>query len=239
MGTKSLLTLCTEVAEDIGVFVPTAVYGQSDETARRLKSAATREGDFLLRHNEWQVLLTAGTITLATGDSDYAFPSDYDRHVDNTMWDTSEYWQVRGPRSPQEWAAYNNAIVSISPRFHFRKRGDQILIWPTPTSDDNGDTISYEYVRNTWILDNSNADTPVTAWTADADTQVFDDHLFFLGMRWRYLQSVGRSYIDEKAEYEETLDERVASDKGNRTIHLGNAPVAPYPNIQEGNFPSS
>lgn len=239
MGTKSLLTICQEVAENIGVFVPSAVYGQRDETARRLKSAAQMEGDFLRGHYPWQVLMKEATITLVTSDADYALPSDYDRHVNNTMWDQANYWKVRGPRSAGEWQAFQNAVVAVSTRFHFRKRGDEILVFPTPTSDDNGNTFVYEYVRNTWILDVSNSSTPVAAWTGDTDTHVFDDNLFILGVRWRYLRSVGRSYIDEKAEYEETLDSRKGADKGARTLFLGTPPIGPYPNVPEGDFPSS
>jgi hypothetical protein len=63
----------------------------------------------------------AGEFTF--GQSDYPLPFDFVRPVDNTFWDRSRFWSMRGPQSPQQWQLYKSSVIgraSIQRRFRFR-----------------------------------------------------------------------------------------------------------------------
>ena len=87
----------------------------------------------------------SGTFTL--GQNNYPLPTDYERPVDNTFWDRSRFWSMRGPQSPQQWQLYKSSVIgraSIQRRFRFlsvRNNSDDfpttyLSIDPDPT--DNG-----------------------------------------------------------------------------------------------------
>ena len=197
----SLLSICTQVANDLALAVPTAIVGNSDETATRLLAQAQAEGEALARkpENGWVCMIlehdfttaatpsnisgsvtnvggfavvsgltlnnkvqvqtwqgygtglqnnsvvtavtnadpnssvtlslppaSTGVGTFTFGQSDYPLPTDYQRPIDNTMWDRSRFWSMRGPQSPQQWQLYKSSVIgraSIQRRFRFREIG--------------------------------------------------------------------------------------------------------------------
>jgi hypothetical protein len=156
---------------------------------------------------------TAGVFTL--GQSDYALPSDFERTVDNTMWDRSRFWSMRGPQSPQQWQLYKSSVIgraSIQRRFRFREiNGNQVFsIDPVPT--DNGSALVFEYVSNAWCK--SSAGTKQTMWEADTDVGILDEYLMRLGVKWRMLHGLGMNYQSELAEYERQVSKAIAKDGG-------------------------
>ncbi len=57
------------------------------------------------------------------GQSDYQLPFDFERPIDDTFWDRSRFWSMRGPQSPQQWQLYKSSVIgraSIQRRFRFR-----------------------------------------------------------------------------------------------------------------------
>lgn len=149
------------------------------------------------------------------GQSDYPLPSDFQRSIDNTMWDRSRYWVMRGPQSPQQWQLYKSSVIgraSIQRRFRFRTtNGNQVFsIDPVPT--DNASPLVFEYVSNAWCQ--SATGTPQTQWEADTDTGILDEYLMYLGTRWLYLRRLGMSYSEELNEYESEVRKAMATDGG-------------------------
>src|SRR6185312_9692989 len=244
----SLLSICVNVANDLALATPTAIVGNTDETAIRLLAAAQFEGEALARkpENGWVCMIAeydfttaatasniSGTVanvggfaqvsgltlggvvqvgtwqgfgtgllnnsivtavtnadpnsvvtlslppastgagTFTFGQSDYALPSDFQRVIDNTLWDRSRFWAMRGPQSPQQWQLYKSSVIgraSIQRRFRFRRQqggtGMVFSIDPVPT--DNGSQPVFEYVSNAWCQSVSGA--LQTSWEADTDT---------------------------------------------------------------------
>ena len=52
----TLLSICQNVADEIGATRPTAVYGSTDQTAKRLFQACKKECEFLVRRYAWSAL---------------------------------------------------------------------------------------------------------------------------------------------------------------------------------------
>lgn len=96
---------------------------------------------------------TAESITF--GFSSYSLPSDFGRVINDTEWDETNRWAAIGPNTPQDWAWMTQGIVALTPRRHYRIMGNdttEFFIWPIPTSDENGQLLTFEYVTSATVL---------------------------------------------------------------------------------------
>lgn len=174
------------------------------------------------------------------GQSDYALPSDFRRVIDNTIWDRSRFWAMRGPQSPQQWQLYKSSVIgraSIQRRYRFREISgvQRFSIDPVPT--DNGSALVFEYVSNAWCK--SSGGTLQTSWEADTDVGVLDEYLISLGIAWRMLRRLGYAYEEERDEYDRKVAKAMAADGGAAILDLTPADhlalIGPY-NLPETNF---
>ena len=316
----SLLSICQAVASVIPTAAPSAIVGNSDETAMLLLALANEAGEALARKPDggwvdtireydfvtssvaqqngtiansgpggaavisgltlagaanpvtgsgWYAfgtgvrnnsLVTAvtnadpnSTVTLnvaatstgigqfTLGQSDYALPPDFRQPVDNTLWDRSRFWSMRGPLSPQQWQLYKSSVIgraSIQRRFRFRRGptgGMVFSIDPVPT--DNGSQLVFEYVSNGWCV--SQGGEFQTSWQADTDTGVLDEYLIRLGLKWRVLRRKGMSYSEELDEYEGEVSKAMSKDGGAAILDLtpndNLSLIGPW-NLPETNF---
>lgn len=186
-----------------------------------------------------------GSGSFAFGQSDYPLPSDFERPVDNTFWDRSRFWSMRGPQSPQQWQLYKSSVIgraAIQRRFRFRSiysaGGMQIggagigtggignapafrtFISIDPVPFDNGSSLVFEYVSNGWCM--SPEGIPQSSWQSDDDVPISPlfDYLIRLGLKWRLLRRLGLSYNEELDEYETQVDKAMAHDGGSAILDL-------------------
>lgn len=183
-----------------------------------------------------------GTGNFTFGKSDYPLPADFARVIDNTLWDRSRYWSMRGPQSPQQWQLYKSSVIgraSIQRRFRFRSIGGNQVISIDPVPTDNNAALVLEYVSNAWCQ--SQSGTPQSLWQADTDTGILDEDLLMLGVRWRVMKGLGFSYASELDEYERELSKAMAADGGMAILDLvpsnGLSLIGPW-NIPETGFGS-
>lgn len=213
--------------------------GSSDPQVRQLLRIANRVGDIIYKAHDWAILQRLHEFTTASGTAEYALPSDFGRFINDTAWDSTNYWEMRGPLTPEQWAVQKYAIIATS---NFRKRwrlkrtasGNTatVFIDPTPTSSDD---LVYEYVSNGWVIKNS--DSSVTnAWVADADTTMFDEFLFEQGMIWRWGARKGMDVSIDLPDFENELEKAIARDGGAQRLSLNGREFGFFANMQEGNF---
>lgn len=175
------------------------------------------------------------------GQSDYALPADFQRPVDNTMWDRSRFWSMRGPLSPQQWQLYKSSVIgraSIQRRFRFRRTNGQMVFSIDPVPTDNNSALVFEYVSNAWC--ESITGTPQNQWEADTDIGILDEDLLMLGTRWRVYRRLGFAYQEELSEYETEVSKAMAVDGGAAILSLVGAEnnltlIGPW-NLPETNF---
>ena len=216
----SLLSICQSVAEVTPDSIPASIVGNTGETASLLYGLAKREGQRLARMN-WTILQKEYTFQTVASQRDYALPSDYSRLINQTLWDRTNFWEMRGPLTPQEWQIRRSSVLSntVSSRKRFRIRNisnsKQFSIDPLP---DAADDLVYEYIMNTWCQSSGGA--PQTTWLADTDTAFLDEHLIELGVQWRYLNRRGMAYAEEKDEYDREVAQAFARDGGAPTLQL-------------------
>jgi len=152
---------------------------------------------------------------LTTSHTDYALPSDFERMIDNTLWDRTRFWAMRGALNPQDWQLFKSSVIgqaSIQRRWRIRYINgvDTFCIDPVPV--DNGSYMVFEYVSNAWCQ--SATGTYQTQWMADTDTGVIDEYLIRLGVKWRMLERLGLNYASALEEYQRAVDKAVAQDGG-------------------------
>lgn len=179
------------------------------------------------------------------GQANYPLPGDFERPVDNTFWDRSRFWSMRGPQSPQQWQLYKSSVIgrsTIQRRYRFRSIysaggmsiggggiGDggignvpayRTFLSIDPVPFDNGSQLVFEYVSNGWCQ--SIAGIPRSSWQADTDIAASPELEYLIGLNvsWRLLRRLGLSYNEELDEYERQVDKAMAHDGGSAILDL-------------------
>ncbi len=164
----SLLSICVHAANNAGVVQPATVLGppaSTDPAAIRLLEMARREARYISRKTNWTAL-TVENVFIANGTSTYTLPADFRSLVDNTMWDRTRFWRMRGAMTPQQWQMYKSSVIgraTIERRWRLRMpSGDpagatvQFEMDPALGSTDVTSTFVYEYVSNNHIRSATN-----------------------------------------------------------------------------------
>lgn len=233
----SLLTVAQAVAEEVGLAAPSVVVGSSDKTAKQLFRLINRAGRVLAKKN-WAVLQKEHTFSRVSGTAYYDMPSDFERLLDETAWDRSTYWNLRGPLSPKQWQVKKSGLVaSATVRSNFRvkplTRVNKFYIDPTPTDTDS---MVFEYASDQWVKDSANA-AGKSAYALDTDIALISEELIEMEVIWRFLNRKGFAYAEEKREAEIQIDRAFSEDGGAPVLDLGGGSrTTSSMNIPEGNF---
>lgn len=234
----SLLSAAQAVAEEVGLPSPGVVVGSTSKQVKQLLRLINRSGRRLAKKN-WSVLQKEHTFSTVAGTASYSLPSDFERMLDQTAWDRTSYWMLRGPLTPKEWQVKKSALVaSATLRSNFRIKADtrvnKLFIDPTPSSIVS---MVFEYASDQWVKDSGNT-TGKTAYAVDTDIAIISEELIELDVIWRVLARKGYAYAEEKDEAEREIARAYAEDGGAPVLDFG----APHPalaerlNLPEGNF---
>lgn len=220
----TLLTICQNVAREVGITVPSSIVGNTAKEATVLLRFAERTGDQIAQAHDWTVLLLEHTFTTTSGNAYYDLPAGFRRLVTETAWDRTNYRSMRGPLSAQEWQFRKSGIVSSAGILrNWRVKAvsgvQKFYIDPTPASTDS---LVFEYITDYWCQ--SSGGTAQASWAVDTDTARIDEDLIELGVIWRMLNRLGRPYIEERAEFDREMSRRRARDGGMAVLSLGDTP---------------
>jgi hypothetical protein len=224
----SLLTILQDACRDLSLPVLTSVVGNTESHAPLMLRNAKEELNSLATRFTWQVLTkenTFTTIAAAAQTTASAIPTDFDRMVNESIFNRTQTEPVWGPITPDQWQNIQSSLVTLVDSV-YRLRGGTILISPTPSA---GQTIAYEYISTSKAR--SSGGTEQTNWQADADTTVFREDIVTLGVVWRYRKSKGYDFTSDLEEYERRVSEAIMRD-GSKPRLYSNAPTRvrhPYP----------
>lgn len=195
--------------------IPSTIIGNNQNAAKQVLQAMTISITDLSRAYDWQELIKENSFATVASTEGYALPSDFDRFIDNTFWNTTEKRKVIGPVTPQEWRALNDSTVSGGAvGDYFRIRDDEVKIFPTPTAVEN---YTYEYVTDLIVEDSGG--TGQTGWEADTDVPVIDEYILRLDATWRLLKIQGRPYAEEQRTADVAIAERTSRSGARETIY--------------------
>lgn len=201
--------------------VPTTVVGNTASHAPAMLMAAKEELDSLATRCMWTKLVKEHTFTTTATSVQVtasAIPADFDRMINDSMFNRTTRRRVDGPVSAEDWQNIQASLITrVNPAYRFR--GGTILITPTPAS---GDTIAYEYVSTQKVLNASG--TATTTWSVDTDTTIFRDDIVTLGVVWRYRRGKGYPYDTVLEEYERRVADAIMRE-GTKTRIYTDAPM--------------
>ena len=218
----TLLQICKDAADEIGIPRPSTVIGNTDPSVIQLLRAANRTGKKLVTRHAWEVLTKEGSFTSAATESQGALTtiaSDWDRFKNDTMYNRTTKWKIFGPITDTQWQRLNASTAS-GVRTWFRIRGGELIVWPTMTASES---VYFEYVSKNWV-DSGTGATPAVADAAvldnDDNTIVFNEELVTLGVIWRFLKGKGLPYQEQQAEYENELKDQIMQDGAKAVINM-------------------
>lgn len=215
---SSILNLVRDASIESGFEVPSSLFGAYDEgdtTSGKMLRALTKTAQYLAASWDWQNLRRERVFTsLATQVQTGMIPADFLRFVDDTFWDRSAKYKLRGPLNPSEWqAAVSWQAGGITP--FFCQRGNDIQMFPVPAA---GRTFVYEYISNSVGLTGS---VGVPRFASDLDTTFWDDELIIQGIVTHYRELNRLDSANERMSFERLMHDRIKQDGGRRTINMG------------------
>lgn len=221
----SLLTICQNAANRMGLPAITVIATSTGVTERNLMALANQEGKELGRAYSWQALTKEKTFTTtAAAVQTGAIPDDFDWIIPDTVFNRTTRRRFTGPLNADEWQT-DQAMLVGRVFDSFRIRGNDFLISPTPPA---GETVAFEYLTRNWAKD---ADaTAQASMSKDTDTAVLDEELVTLGVIWRFRQSKGLDYAEAFNSYQKQVAQAVMRDGAKPRLDMGAGPVARVPN---------
>ncbi len=207
----SLLTICQDACRHLSLPVVSVVVGADTGHAPLLFVCAKQELRDLANRYQWQQLTREHTFTTtatAVQLTASAFPTDFDRIINETMYNRTQRERIWGPLSADEWQHIQaNVTTLVDPSYRFR--GGTILLSPTPAA---GETIAYEYISDFKAL--SSGGTEQANYAADDDVQIsfWPDNVIMLGVIWRYRRAKGYVYSADLEEYERRVVDLIQRD---------------------------
>ena len=211
----SLLTISQSILKETkSSSVPTSIIGNNEDAAKQILEVMTVTITELSRSYDWQELQREHTFSSVASTQGYNLPSDFDRFINTTFWNSSEMWAVQGPMTPEEWRILKNSSISgAAPFEYFRIRDGQVILFPIPTGADN---YIYEYITNKIV--ESSGGTGQTEWLADTDVPVIDAYIVRLDATWRWLMKNGRPYAEEQKVANAAIAERIGINGARRVV---------------------
>lgn len=225
----SLLTICQDAANEVGVVPPTVVVGNTEALSRQFLRLAKKVGLRLMKAYPWKVLRSEQTFTaVAAQEQTSILPSDFDRFVPETFWDRDNNYLISGPVSAVEWQGFQ-ANGYTDPQKKFIHRGTSIYVMPAP---DGGETLAFEYVSKNWCQDVNS--TAQANWENDTDTAIIDEELITRGLVWEYLTARSLPANAAAASYETYFETLIENDEPNSKILVAGDIFAGGPNSVGG-----
>jgi hypothetical protein len=235
------LTIVQSAAAQVGLTVPTSVFGNTEQQVIQLRSLLNEEGRSSARAGQWPRLTKQHTFTTtatAVQADGFPTPNDLDRFCNDSMWNRSTSRKVYGPLSEQEYQREQAFPIFNTVNPAFLQRGADFIAQPAAQA---GNTWAYSYVSIYWALA-TDGTTEKAEMTADTDTALLPEYILTLGVVWRFLKANKFPFEAEKQTYEGQLQQEIARQGGAPKLNLtyGLNRFSPYPfNILDGNWPGN
>ena len=239
---ETVQTIADRLSDECGLPRYSNIFGNSEVNARKILNAI-KDGLFVdaYRDRDWEMLKKEDTITLTGGGvTTYALADDFERLVNGTLWDETDYCQVRGPVDVREWQEFNKGLAQLAGlELVCKIQGDSttnkkvISFYPDTTAST---VVSYYYISSKPVL--SSGSVAKDSITSSDDGFIVPDRVVYAAAKWRLLRMLGMSFQDERLEYMSLLDDYAANDSGGKKIRMDRKLKYDIANIPEVGFGS-
>jgi hypothetical protein len=230
-----LLDIVQRVCDEVGLPRPVSVATSSEQLARQMFSLANAELEELSKRFNWPVLTREHTFPTVAGTAQYNLPADYRKFLQETVFESSRYYQMRGSLSAGEWQrtkALNLGSLSTA-RVRIYGSPLRLNIIPTPVSPE---TVVFEYMTKNLAAHSDGQE--VLRYSADNDVALIDEGLIRMGLKWRIKHAKGLEFSADLAEYEGVVTREFAAALAQPHIPVGFSRRADLP-LTEGYTPEN
>jgi hypothetical protein len=192
-------------------------------------SLANAELEELSKRFNWPILTREYSFPTVAGTAQYNLPADYRKFLQETVFDSTRYYQLRGSLSPGEWQrtkALNLGSLSTQ-RVRIYGNPLKLNIIPTPTSVN---TVVFEYMTKNFAVNAGAVET--LRYAADNDTSLIDEALIRMGLKWRIKHAKGLEFSADLAEYESVVAREFAAALAQPSLGVGFSKHCDYPLTQ-------
>lgn len=212
----SILEICQDSSELMGLGSPTAIYTSTDKYSTELSQIANEAATYIMKQHDWRLLTTLKTQAGDGTTTDFSLPSDYDRMpVKAQIFRASTKRPMVQILDLDTWL--ENRLVSISSlEGEWIILGGNLVTYPVMASTDSA---KFYYISNKYAANSGG--TAQAAFTSDADTFRLDDRLLKLAIIWRWRFMKGLEYADDMQNFEIAFAQEIARDKGSRILKIG------------------
>ena len=236
--------MAQNVLKETGFPNPSTLVGNGNQDAVTVLALAKRSAKRLAEEYPWAVLTKEHEFVLVKDKPSYELPDDFSRFINGTMWDRVES-RPMDYVGPQIWQEYKSGLVKTAIYKRWRIKGvegaKELFVDPTPSATQcsyecrDGTKVrigvAFEYLSSHFAAA-ANGDTKAD-FTVDTDTFLLPDDLLELDLKWRWLNSLGQTYFEEKNEFDRALSIYKAQDGGTHRIQMDGGRTMRYPNIPE------
>lgn len=212
----TLLSICQDTADVIGIARPVAIITGTDQLSRQMLGFA-KETLEELSLMSWPKLEVPYSFDTVADQAAYALPDDFGREVGDTVYGNARYSQLRGSLTPSDWARQRNVLPGLG-FYRFRIFGNPLTLSLTPTPQ-VAETIVMEYQTCNRVA--LVAGEFASTYMNDTDVSVIPEYLMKKGLKWRLRRAKGLDYSEEFDDYEIARQQALAQD-----MQFGSMPVA-------------
>ncbi|MEF8758317.1 MAG: hypothetical protein V5B36_00895 [Candidatus Accumulibacter sp. UW25] len=235
MAQKTLIQIVQAVSAELNLPQPVVARASTDENTVKLVAFIRAVCDDLLSEHEWQMLNQRYVFTTVDGVDSYNFPTDIQRFISGTFFDTSNRWPITGSITPMQWESRLVSNVT-SPFPEFRIKQDKIFFSPTPGATPY--TFVFEYVSNSYVRDVSTG-VAKADFGSDSDICLFDHRVVIYGTKLKWRDSIGQDTTGATIDYVRSLEFAKGSDVPSQPLSLiggCSVPMISTSNYPEGNW---
>lgn len=203
----------------------------TDPTFLQLTGLLTAAGQELLEMHEWQVLrqeyeFTTAVATSATGT--YDLPDDFSYMINQTGWDQTNNFPMRGPLSAQMWSYLEGRDFSSSTIYAaFRIAENKLDLYPQPPDD--GIAIRFEYISRYWVQQAGEDDPNADSIALGSDVVLYEPILVVKLLKCKFLEAKGFDSRAARMDFETIFNSRCGKDEGAQILNAGrNSRGYPY-----------
>lgn len=224
-----LLDMCKRVLAETGWPVPNGIVSNNDPTAQQIFAIANTELRTLSEQFSWPHLETELTFTTVPGQTVYFFPDNTDFRVlaQQSLFDATQYYQLKGSVSLQEWNYRKYGLLGNLNRTAFRMTyplgvpAIELDVAPTDARD-----YVCVYLSKHYALGDDNVTQPL--YVKDTDTGRIPENYIEMGVKWRFRRAKGLDFSVEVAEYNSTITTQFSKYKSQAVIPIGGRPFNDY-----------
>jgi hypothetical protein len=229
----TVLAIAQQAAMELGLPKPLQLVTSSQQTDLQLLALMNAAGSELVTYYEWQFLIAKHTITTVNGQSQYARPADFNRQINQTIWDKGNQRPVQGPVSSQGWQTLENSLIAYGPFARYRITQNTVELNPVPAED--GLDFNYLYVSGAWLESGVTPGTYLSMIAQDSDMPLFDFWLMVKFLKLKMWEIKGLDTQAIRDDFMRTFNALTGQSEGAPVLRI--SPCRGFPYITPANVP--